>query len=77
MFIISLTYQVPLNEVDKFIPEHIEYLNAQYEQGHFVLSGRKKPRAGGVIISTSESPRVHRKTLERELAHDPFYRENI
>ncbi|ATD01496.1 YciI family protein [Pseudoalteromonas spongiae] len=73
MFIISLTYQVPLKEVDKFIPEHIEYLNAQYKQGHFILSGRKKPRTGGVIISTIND----RKTLERELAHDPFYRENI
>ncbi|TMO83557.1 YciI family protein [Pseudoalteromonas spongiae] len=73
MFIISLTYQVPLNKVDKFIPEHIEYLNAQYEKGHFILSGRKEPRTGGVIISTIND----RKTLERELAHDPFYRENI
>ncbi|KPV98315.1 hypothetical protein AN214_00076 [Pseudoalteromonas sp. P1-9] len=44
MFIVSLTYQVPLNEVDKFIPEHIEYLNVQYEKGHFILSGRKEPR---------------------------------
>ena len=52
MFIISLTYQVPLDKVDAFIPEHVDYLNEQYAKGHFILSGRKEPRTGGVIITT-------------------------
>ncbi len=41
MFIVSLTYQVPLEKVDVFIPEHVAYLNEQYAKGHFVLSGAK------------------------------------
>ncbi|WP_200911102.1 hypothetical protein [Pseudoalteromonas sp. P1-9] len=32
-----------------------------------------EPRTGGVIISAI----TDRKTLERELTRDPFYRENI
>ncbi|SJL84537.1 YciI family protein [Vibrio palustris] len=73
MFIISLDYQVPLEEVNRFIPEHIDYLNEQYDLGHFQLSGRKNPRTGGVILATLKD----RKVLEEILTQDPFHRENI
>ncbi|CAM4159834.1 YciI family protein [Pseudoalteromonas byunsanensis] len=73
MFIISLTYQVPLAEVDRFIPEHIDYLNEQYAKGYFILSGRKEPRTGGVIISSISE----RQVLNQVLAQDPFYREGL
>ncbi|CAH7202771.1 conserved hypothetical protein [Vibrio chagasii] len=73
MFIVSLTYQVPLEKVDVFIPEHVAYLNEQYAKGHFVLSGRKEPRTGGVIISTISD----RNKLNDVLAEDPFYREGL
>ena len=73
MFIVSLEYQVSLEEVDLFIPEHVEFLNKQYELGHFQLSGRKNPRTGGVILSTLSS----REKLDMLLTEDPFYRENI
>ncbi len=73
MFIISLSYQAPLEDVDCFIPEHIEYLNTQYAAGNFILSGRKEPRTGGVIISTLNS----REELNNILAQDPFHREGI
>ncbi|KAB0465397.1 YciI family protein [Vibrio kanaloae] len=73
MFIVSLEYQVSLEEVDLFIPEHVEFLNKQYELGHFQLSGRKNPRTGGVILSTLSN----REKLDMLLTEDPFYRENI
>lgn len=73
MFIISLTYQVPLDKVDAFIPEHVDYLNEQYAKGHFILSGRKEPRTGGVIITTISD----RNKLSEVLAQDPFYREGL
>jgi uncharacterized protein YciI len=73
MFIVSLEYQVPLKEVDRFIPEHVEFLNKQYELGHFQLSGRKNPRTGGVIFSTLSN----REQLDMILTEDPFLRENI
>ena len=44
MFIISLTYKAELTKVDQFIQEHIEYLDQQYAQGNFLLSGPKEPR---------------------------------
>ena len=73
MFIVSLTYLVPLEQVDAFIPEHVSYLNEQYAKGHFILSGRKEPRTGGVIISTISD----RKKLNDVLAEDPFHREGL
>ncbi|HAS8533696.1 TPA: GTP cyclohydrolase [Vibrio vulnificus] len=73
MFIISLTYQVPLEKVDAFIPEHVDYLNEQYAKGHFILSGRKEPRTGGVIISTIGDL----NKLNDILAQDPFHREGL
>ncbi|MFW1513782.1 YciI family protein [Vibrio parahaemolyticus] len=73
MFIISLTYQVPLEKVDAFIPEHVAYLNEQYAKGHFILSGRKEPRTGGVIISTIGDL----NKLNDILAQDPFHIEGL
>ncbi|TVU59768.1 GTP cyclohydrolase [Vibrio atlanticus] len=73
MFIVSLEYQVPMEEVDRFIPEHVKFLNEQYELGYFQLSGRKKPRTGGVILSMLSN----REQLDAILAEDPFHREGI
>ena len=33
MFIVSLTYLVPLEEVDKFLALHVSYLEEQYAFG--------------------------------------------
>ncbi|WP_394250076.1 YciI family protein [Vibrio profundi] len=73
MFIISLSYKVPLEQVDRFIPEHIEYLDTQYDHGHFILSGRKEPRTGGIIIATLSN----RAELDKIISLDPFYREGL
>lgn len=73
MFIISLTYTQPLDLVDKYIPEHVEFLKQQYLAGHFQLSCRKEPRTGGVILATVES----RSKLDDILALDPFNRERL
>ena len=69
MFIISLTYKVPLATVDQHLKAHIIYLNAQYELGNFQVSGRKVPRTGGIILSTLTDKEI----LMKEVAKDPFY----
>lgn len=73
MFIVSLTYIKPLEEVDRFITEHIEFLNEQYRLGYFHFSGRKEPRTGGVIVAAVKD----RSKLDQILEQDPFYRENL
>lgn len=69
MFIINLTYKVSLDVVNQHLEDHIDFLNEQYEAGHFMASGRKVPRTGGVILS-GMSDKV---ALESVLAKDPFH----
>jgi|GEM_PF-107419 len=73
MFIVSLNYISSLEEIDKFVEEHIVYLNEQYSHGNFIVSGRKEPRTGGIILSALES----KQELESILKSDPFYRERL
>lgn len=68
MFIVSLTYIKPLEEVDANLEAHVKYLNTQYEKNNFIASGRKVPRTGGVILSKMESL----EALKEVLAEDPF-----
>ncbi|WP_292307237.1 YciI family protein, partial [Mesorhizobium sp.] len=50
MFIVSLNYKVPLTEIDRLAPAHVEWLKACYAEGIFVASGPKRPRTGGIIV---------------------------
>lgn len=73
MFVISLSYIRPLQEIDAFIQEHVEFLEKFYESGNFLLSGRKEPRTGGVILAKASS----RTEMEDILRQDPFCREKL
>ena len=73
MFIISLTYKVNLEEVNKELNHHIQFLEKQYAAGSFSASGRKVPRTGGVILSQIKN----RHRLEKIIEEDPFYKNNI
>ncbi|WP_394939662.1 YciI family protein [Psychromicrobium sp. YIM B11713] len=68
MFIVSLSYLVELEQVDRFIPAHLEWLEQNYTDGVFLASGRKVPRTGGVILASG----LNRAELDARLAEDPF-----
>jgi len=68
MFIISITYKVSIELIETQLAAHIDFLKAQYALGNFILSGRKEPRIGGVILSNLNN----RDELEGILAEDPF-----
>ncbi len=67
MFIISLTYKKPLEEADKHMAAHMDWVKAAFADGTFLASGRKVPRTGGVIIARGE-----RAEIEALCAQDPF-----
>ncbi len=73
MFIINITYTTELENVDPFLEEHIEFLNEHYELGHFLASGRKVPRTGGIILSNVAS----RAELEKIIEKDPFKKNDL
>ncbi|QZE14424.1 YciI family protein [Halosquirtibacter laminarini] len=69
MYIISLKYTVALNKIEEHLEEHVEYLKKNYKAKHFIASGRKVPRDGGIILATIKS----RETLDKIIKEDPFY----
>ena len=68
MYIVNLTYKVSLEAVDKYLDNHVEYLNEQYQLGNFHASGRKVPRTGGIILSKMSD----KNELLKIIAKDPF-----
>lgn len=73
MFIFSITYLKPISEVEKYLPQHIDYLECHYQSGHFIASGRKVPRTGGIILCRAES----REQAIAIMQKDPFYIQQI
>ena len=69
MFLIELSYKVDLSEIDAHMSAHVRYLKKHYANGTFVVSGRKIPRDGGVILAVGDS----RKEIERIASEDPFH----
>lgn len=69
MFIIQLTFKVPLTEVNKYLSAHREYLDYYYKQGVLLASGPLNPRTGGIIIAATKD----RAFLEDFIAKDPYY----
>jgi uncharacterized protein YciI len=68
MFVIELIYKVPLAQIDAHMRAHVKFLNKYYASGHFVVSGRKIPRDGGIILAVGESC----ERIEAIAREDPF-----
>ncbi len=73
MFVLLLTYVKPLAEVDLLMREHVDWLNEQYAAGRFLVSGRRIPRTGGVILAHGDD----REAMEALAATDPFVRGGV
>jgi uncharacterized protein YciI len=48
---------------------HVAFLNKYYTAGNFLVSGRKIPRDGGIILAVGKS----RQEIEAIIQDDPFY----
>src|SRR6187549_2427033 len=68
MFIIELVYKADLARIDKHMTAHVKFLKKHYAAGTFLVSGRKIPRDGGIIIATAKT----RDEIESIVAKDPF-----
>ena len=68
MFVIDLTYTAPLSRIDAAMADHMTFVRAHYASGHFVVSGRKDPRDGGIILAVGKS----REEIETIARQDPF-----
>jgi uncharacterized protein YciI len=68
VFVLLLTYVRPLAEVDALMRDHVAWLNEHYDAGRFLVSGRRIPRIGGVIVARGDA----RAEIEALAASDPF-----
>jgi len=73
MFVIELTYKVPLTEIDAHMKAHVAFLKKHYAAGQFLVSGRQIPRVGGIILAVGES----REHVEAIMKEDPFCRQGL
>jgi uncharacterized protein YciI len=68
VYVVTLTYKVSLPEADKFFSAHIEYIEHYHAKGIYLISGRREPRSGGVLIAANCS----RQDIEAIVAADPY-----
>jgi uncharacterized protein YciI len=69
MFVVELTYKVDLQEIDAHMAAHVRFLKKYYASGNFLVSGRKIPRDGGIILAVGK----RREDIEALIKEDPFY----
>jgi uncharacterized protein YciI len=68
MFVIELIYKADLTQIDKHMSAHVAFLNKYYASGNFLVSGRKIPRDGGIILAVGKS----RALIQAIAEADPF-----
>jgi uncharacterized protein YciI len=73
MFVIELIYKADLGEIDARMKAHVAFLNKHYAAGTFLISGRKIPRDGGIILAVGKT----KQELEGILAEDPFHKHGL
>jgi uncharacterized protein YciI len=73
MFIIELSYKADLAEIDAHMAAHVMFLKKYYASGNFLVSGRKVPRDGGIIVAVGKS----RQQIEAIVKEDPFCKRGL
>ena len=68
MFVIELIYKADLKEIDAHMRAHMAFLKKHYAGGKFLVSGRKIPRDGGIILAVAGS----REEIDTIMREDPF-----
>ncbi len=73
LFVVILSYKVPLEKIDAFRSAHLDFLSNYYDKDVFITSGRQVPLTGGLIIAKCDS----KDDLQKILAQDPFALNNL
>jgi len=73
MFVIELIYTAALADIDAHMTAHVRFLKKYYASGNFLVSGRKIPRDGGIIIAVGDS----REQIEAIAREDPFCKRGL
>ena len=73
MFVVELIYKADLPKIDAQMRSHMAFLKKHYAAGRFLVSGRKIPRDGGIILALGKS----RDEIEAIMRDDPFCKNGL
>lgn len=73
MFVIELIYKADLEDIDAHMRAHMAFLKTHYTAGTFLMSGRKVPRDGGIILAHGKS----KDEIETIMKDDPFCKNGL
>jgi uncharacterized protein YciI len=73
MFVIELIYKADLTDIDAHMRVHMAFLKTHYKAGTFLISGRKVPRDGGIILAHGKS----KDEIEAIMNDDPFCKNGL
>ena len=73
MFVVELVYKADLEQIDARMRAHMAFLKKHYAAGQFLISGRKVPRDGGIILALGTS----RAEIEAIMREDPFCKHGL
>ena len=73
MFVIELIYKADLAEIDAHMKAHMSFLKKHYAAGTFLVSGRKIPRDGGIILALGKD-KAH---IAAVMSEDPFCKHGL
>ncbi|MDG4796240.1 YciI family protein [Micromonospora sp. WMMD1082] len=69
LHLLVLHYKGSEQEAERFVADHVRFLERYHRDGTFLVSGQAVPsEEGGVIVAGA----VDRATIERIVAEDPF-----
>ncbi len=73
MFVLISRFQKPLDEINRTLPLHGEWVQRQYESGRFLVSGRREPPIGGIVVVRASSE----EELRELLTTDPYQQRGL
>ena len=69
MFLVTITYTRPIEEIEARTVEHREWLDQHIASGLLILAGPLVPRTGGILVARGGGTK---DDLAAVLAEDPF-----
>ncbi len=73
MFVLISLFQKPVEEVNRSFALHSAWVQRQYEAGRFLVSGRREPAIGGIIVARAASE----EELREVLSTDPYQQRGL
>lgn len=73
LFVVILNYIKEIEDIEKLVNQHVEFLKENYQKGNFIVSGARVPRFGGVILVKAKDRIAVQEIIEK----DPFHKGRV